>query len=55
MLARLRHDAFVRGDDEQSGVNSADASEHIFDEVSMTGNIDDANGFAVRQVKPGKT
>ena len=55
MLARLRHNAFVSGDDKQGGVDSADAGQHILDEVSVTGDIHNADGFTVRQVEPGET
>ena len=27
----MRHDAFVRGDDEQGGIDTADAGQHILD------------------------
>ena len=49
MLARLWHHAFVGGDDEQRGINAADACQHIFDEVTMTGDIHHANGFVIER------
>lgn len=54
MLARLGHDAFVGGDDEESKVDAADAGQHICDEIAMTGNIDNADGFTIRQVEPSE-
>ena len=54
MFARQRHDAFVSGDDEQGGVYAADTGQHFLNEVAMTGDIYNANGFAVGQVEPGE-
>ena len=54
VLAGLGHDALVGGDDEQGGVNPADAGQHIFDEIAMPGHIDDADRFAIGQVQPGE-
>ena len=55
VFARLGHDAFVGGDDEQGGVDPADAGQHVFDEVAMPRHIHDADSFAARQIQPGKT
>ena len=54
VFAGLRHDAFVGGDDEQGGVDPADASQHILYEVAMARHIDNADGFAIWQVEPGE-
>ena len=42
MLFGLGHDAVVRGDDEQGGINGAHAGEHVADEVDMPRNIHEA-------------
>jgi hypothetical protein len=54
VLARLRHDAFIGGDDKQGRIDTAHARKHVFDEVTMTGNINDANFLAARQGKPAE-
>jgi hypothetical protein len=41
MLARLRHDALIGGDDQQHGVHPAHAGKHVLDEVTMPGDVDD--------------
>ena len=41
MLAGLRHDAFVGGDDEDDGVDAADAGEHVPDEILMPRHVHD--------------
>jgi hypothetical protein len=46
VLARLRHDAFVGGDDEQHGVDPADAGEHVADEALVPRHVDDADAAA---------
>ena len=43
MLARLRHHAFVGGDDEQREIDSARSNEHAAHEIFVTGDIDDAH------------
>ena len=43
VLARLRHHAFVGGDDEQREVDAADAGEHVLDEALVAGHVDDAD------------
>ena len=55
MLARLRHNAFIGGDDEQGGVDPADAGQHILDEVAVARHIDDADCFPVWQVQPSES
>src|SRR5437870_12581170 len=42
MLASLRLDAFVGGDDQQNNVYSTDAGEHVADETFMSRDIDEA-------------
>ena len=42
MLDGLGHDAVVRGDDEQGGVDRAHAGEHVADEVDMPRNVYEA-------------
>ena len=55
MLLRLRHDAFVRGDDEQRDVDPGRAGEHVLDECLMAGNVDDARLDAAGQCERSKT
>ena len=54
MLARLRHDPFVRGDDQQCDVDAADASQHVVDETLVPRHIDNRHFDAVRQPQPGE-
>ena len=54
VLARLRHHAFVGGDDQHGEVDAADAGEHVLDEVLVAGHVDDADLFAARQLQPGE-
>ena len=42
MLLGLWHPAVVRGDDEQRQINRADARHHVFHEIFVAGNVDDA-------------
>ena len=39
MLAGLRHDAFVGRDDQQHGVDSTDAGQHVLDEAFVPGHV----------------
>src|SRR5205814_3715028 len=55
MLLRLRHDAFVGGDDEQGDVDPGRAGEHILDECLMAGNVDDARLDSAGQWERSKT
>ena len=48
VLDSLGHGAFVGGDDEQRGVDAADAGEHVLDEPLVTGDVDDADALAAR-------
>ena len=55
VLGGLRHRALVGGDDQQRGVDAADAGEHVLDEPLVTGDIDDADLWppgSVSQAKP---
>jgi len=54
MFARLRHDAFVRGDDEQGGVYAPDARQHVLDEVAVAGHVHDADLFAGGEREPAE-
>jgi hypothetical protein len=42
MLARLRHDRIIRGDNQQRDVDSDRAREHVLDEAFVSGDVDDA-------------
>jgi len=55
VLARLRHHAFVGGDDEEREVDAADTGEHVLDEALVAGDVDDAHFVAARQPQPGET
>src|SRR5213078_5021735 len=50
VLARLRLDALVCGDDQQDEINSADSGEHVAHETLVPGNIHkaEADGPALR-------
>ena len=50
VLARLRHDAFVRGDDQHHEVDARRARDHILDEFFMAGHVHDAEPSAAGQV-----
>ena len=54
VLAGLRHHAFVRGDDQQRGVDPPDARQHILDEVAVTRHIHDACFLAIWKGEPAK-
>ena len=55
MLARLRHDAVVCGNDQKCSVDAGGARDHVADELFMPGHVYHAHGGAVRQVKARKT
>src|SRR5512134_1246896 len=55
MFSGLRHDAFICRDDEQRGVNSPDAGEHILDEVAVPRHIHDSHFFAAWESHPTET
>ena len=52
MLDGLRHDAVVRGDDQQHEVDAGRAGQHVVDEALVPGHVDEADGhaFAGRQI-----
>ena len=52
VLARLRLDGFVGGDDEQDEVDAAHAGEHVADEALVAGDVDEAEAdFSAGRVK----
>ncbi len=55
MFARLRHNAFIRGNYKKNGVNSPRASQHVIDEIPVTWNIHNADFLSRREIQPGKT
>ena len=55
MLTCLWHHAFVRCDHEQREVDTAHACQHVFDEMLMSGDIDDADFAATGQSEPSET
>ena len=54
MLARLRLDRFVGGDDEEDEVESGGAGEHVADEAFVAGDVDEAEAddSSSRNAKP---
>ena len=54
VLAGLRHDAFVGGDDQQGRVDPPDPGQHVLDKVPVPGHIHDADLLAVGQGEPSK-
>src|SRR5207245_7445182 len=52
VLARLRQDPLVQGDDEEHRVDRADSGEHVADEVLMAGDVDDADVRAAGRTEP---
>ena len=54
MLFGLRHDSFVRGNDEEGDVDAGRAGEHVLDEAFVTGDVDDAGLDAIGQRKRGE-
>ena len=43
MLARLRLDRFIGGDDQQRAVDAADAGQHVLHETLVAGDVDEAD------------
>ncbi len=54
VLAGLRHDTLIRRDDQQRGIDPADACQHVLDEIPVAGYINDANFLAAGQGEPGE-
>jgi hypothetical protein len=54
MLAGLRHDTFVGGDDEGKDIHPGNSGDHVFDKLFMAGHIDDAETVTARKIKIGK-
>ena len=54
MLACLRHDALVGGNDQQDEVDAGGAGEHVLNEPLVPRNIDDAHSPSTREVEVGK-
>ena len=54
MLARLRHDRIVGGDDEQGQIDAGGAGEHVLDEALVARHVDDAEAIAVA-VRDGRS
>ena len=54
MLARLRHDALVRSDNQEHQVDSVSASQHILYKALVARNIDESDAH-VAEIKVGKT
>jgi len=54
VLPGLGHDALIRGHDEHDRVDTADAGEHVADEVLMARHVDDAHVRAAGKREPGE-
>ena len=60
MLAGLWHHPFVRSNDQHCGVDPADAGQHVFDKIDMSGHIDNSDCLwgelrgQRRELTPGK-
>ena len=50
----LGHHALVGRNDQQCGVNASHSGQHVFDEVSVTRDVDDAHLFAGWEGHPGE-
>ena len=54
MLARLRLDRLVGGDDEEHQVDAADAGQHVLDEALVAGDVDEAEAQSGRELQVGE-
>src|SRR5512138_1727058 len=54
MLPGLRHDDFVRRNDEQGCIEAAHPREHVLDEVAMAGHIHDTDFFTAGKRQPAE-
>ena len=54
VLARLRHHAFIRGDDQGDQIDPMRAGQHVLHKALVPGHIDKANLY-VTQIEIGKT
>jgi len=54
MLAGLRHDPLIGRHNQQRQVDAADARQHVFDEILMTWNINEADLVPARKRSPGE-
>ena len=54
VLARLRHDRFVGGDDQQHRIDAAGASQHVPDESLVAGHVHEGDVHARRSVQCAK-
>ena len=52
VLARLRLPPLIRGDDEHDGRRRPEAREHVADEATVAGHVDECELLARRQVEP---
>lgn len=47
MLARLRHDRVIGGYDQQGGIHTRGAGDHVVDETFVTGDVDQGEAAAI--------
>ena len=55
MLAGLRHKAFIGRDHQQSRLDAADASQHIFNKIAVSRHVNNADGLTIGQTHPGES
>ena len=54
MLAGLRHDALVGGDDDEGGIDAAHPGQHVLNEVDVPRHVDQSERLAVGEFHPGE-
>lgn len=54
MLAGLRHNALVRGNDQHHKIHARRACHHVFHKALVAGHVHDAQAFAFGQIQPGE-
>ena len=54
VLTGLRHDAFIRSDDEQNEVDAGSAGHHGAHKTLMPGHVHNAHAFATGQIRVGE-
>ena len=54
MLPSLRHDAFIRRNHEQGGIDSAHPGQHILNKITMAWDIHESQASSTRQRSPGE-
>ena len=55
VFAGLGHDPLIGSDDQQRGIDSADARQHVLDKIAVAGYVHDADFLTAGQGQPGET